>query len=272
MSIDTKALLEQTMIDRRRAGWRRLSDRLLLTIVLLGIWEAVVDIGWIRPFFISRPWLIAKDLYQLFITGYIFPHLAATIYEAAVGLVIGTVLGMLTGFLAALFPRLSDAIQPILVAFNSMPRVAVAPLFIVWFGFDYTSKIALAAMVVYFVVFFNTFSGMQSIDPVLQNSIRVMGGSKLRVLQYVSVPHTLAWIFPAMNTSISLALVAAVIGEFVGATQGMGWLMVQASSTMNTTRLFSAMIVLAVVGTVLFFLVSRLEDYVLRWRPRRETQ
>ena len=272
MALDTKALLEKTLADRRRAGRRRMIDRLVLVVILLAIWEAVVDIGWIKPFMISRPWLIARDLYVLFSTGYIFPHLAATIYEAAMGLIIGTVLGMLTGFVAALFPRVSDAIQPILVAFNSMPRVAVAPLFIVWFGFDYSSKIALAAMVVYFVVFFNTFSGMQSIDPVLQNSVRVMGGSRLRVLQYVSIPYTLAWIFAAMNTSISLALVAAVIGEFVGATQGVGWIMVQASSTMNTTRLFSAMIVLSVVGTLLFFASSRLEAVVLGWRPKREVQ
>ncbi|HEY4202766.1 MAG TPA: ABC transporter permease [Devosiaceae bacterium] len=272
MSLDTKALLDKTLSDRRRAGWLRLIDRLILVAVLLAIWEVVVDIGWVAPFMVSRPWLIARDLYQMFSTGYIFPHLFATIYEAAVGLIIGTILGMLTGFLAALFPRLSDAIQPILVAFNSMPRVAVAPLFIVWFGFDYTSKIALAAMVVYFVVFFNTFSGMRSIDPVLQNSVRVMGASRFRVLQYVSVPHTLAWIFAAMNTSISLALVAAVIGEFVGATQGMGWIMVQASSTMNTTRLFSAMIILSVIGTVLFFATSRLEAAVLGWRPSREVQ
>lgn len=271
-AIVTETLLEQTAVARRRANWRRLGDRLLLAFLILAAWELVVDVGWVRPFMASRPLLIAADLGQLFGSGYIFPHLAATIYAAGIGLAIGAVLGMLTGFVAALQPRVSDAIQPILVAFNSMPRIAVAPLFIVWFGYGVSSKVALAALVVYFVVFFNTFSGIRSIDPILLNSIRIMGGSRRHVLRFVSVPYTLAWVFPAMNTSISLALVAAVIGEFVGAQRGIGWIMVQASSTMDTTRLFSAMIVLSVIGTLLFLGVTWIEERALRWRPHREVQ
>jgi NitT/TauT family transport system permease protein len=125
----------------------------------------------------------------------------------------------------------------------------------------------LTALVVFFVTFFNTFSGVRSVDPVLVNSIRTMGGSSRDVLLMVILPVTLAWVFAALKTSISLALVSAVVGEFVGAMSGIGWIMVQASGVLNTTRLFSTMIILAVVGALLYTALRWLEDHTLRWRP-----
>lgn len=263
-------LLEQEARERKLARRRRTLDRIGLTIVIFGLWELVVAIGWVRPFFISQPSRIAADLYWLISTGYIFPHFAITVYEALVGLVIGVILGVATGFAAGLSVRVADALQPLIVAFNSMPRVAIAPLFIIWFGFGPASKIGLAALVVYFVIFFNTFSGMRSVDPVLINSVRVAGGSKLQVLWLVSLPFTMAWVFAAMKTSISMALIGAVVGEFVGSTAGIGWMMVQATGFLDTTRLFSTMIVLAAVGATLFSVLRRVEDRVLRWRPANE--
>ena len=243
-------------------------DRIVLTVSLIALWEAIVAFGLIRSFFISRPSLIGADLWKLFSTGYIFKHLAITIWEAIAGLIIGAALGVATGFAAALSKRVADAIIPLIVAFNSMPRVAIAPLFVIWLGFGPASKIGLVALVVYFAVFFNTFSGMRSVDPVLINSVRVMGANRFQALWIVSLPHTMAWVFAAMNTSISLALIGAVVGEFIGSTAGIGWMMVQATGTLETTRLFSTMIVLAVVGAALFALVSWTERRVLRWRPK----
>jgi NitT/TauT family transport system permease protein len=263
-------LLRKAAEERRRASIRRNIDRVVLAVAIFGLWELVVALGWIHPFFVSRPSLIVIDLWRLIGTGYIFPHFAITMYEALAGLAIGVVLGVATGFAAALSVRVADALQPLIVAFNSMPRVAIAPLFIIWFGFGPASKIALAAMVVYFVIFFNTFSGMRSVDPVLMNSVRVMGGSKVQVLWMVSLPFTMAWVFAAMKTSISLALIGAVVGEFIGSTAGIGWIMVQATGVLNTTRLFSTLVILAVVGAGLFALLRWAEDHVLRWRPRNE--
>jgi NitT/TauT family transport system permease protein len=267
-SADHRRLLEQAAIIQRRANLRRTIDRVVLSIVVIGLWELVVEMGWIHPFFVSRPSRIAADLYKLFATGLIYPHFAITMYEALVGLAIGVALGVGTGFVAALSSRVADALQPLIVAFNSMPRVALAPLFIIWFGFGPSSKIALAALSVYFIIFFNTFSGMRSVDPVLINSARVMGASKTQVLWLVSMPFTAAWVFAAMKTSISMALIGAVVGEFVGSTAGIGFLMVQATGTLDTTRLFSALIILAVVGAALFGILRWAEDHVLRWRPK----
>lgn len=269
-SAQEESLLRRLAEARRRANIRRSMDRLTLAGLVFGIWELVVALGWIHPFFVSRPSLIVLDLYELIFTGYIFPHFAITMYEALAGLAIGVLLGVATGFAAALSVRVADALQPLIVAFNSMPRVAIAPLFIIWFGFGPSSKIALAALVVYFVIFFNTFSGMRSVDPVLMNSVRVMGGSKLQVLWMVSLPFTMAWVFAAMKTCISMALIGAVVGEFIGSTSGIGWIMVQATGILDTTRLFSTLTVLAIVGAALFGILRWAEDRVLCWRPRNE--
>ena len=263
-------LIRKAADERRRQAIRRIIDNLIVFGVFFGSWEAVVAAGWIHPFYISRPSSIAIDLFQLFASGVIFRHLGLTLYETLGGLALGAVFGVATGFAAAFSRRVADALQPLIVALNSMPRVAIAPLFIIWFGFGPASKIALAALVVYFIMFFNTFGGMRSVDPVLKNSIFVMGGSKAVILWTVSLPFTWAWVFAAMKTSISMALIGAVVGEFVGSSSGVGWMMVQASGTLNTTRLFSLMIVLAFVGAMLFALLRMVEDHVLRWRPRTD--
>ncbi len=262
-----RATLKARRTARRMEAVRRLVDRLLVIFVLLAVWEGVVAVGWVHPFFISRPSSIIADLYTLFVTGYIWPHLFITLYEALAGLVLGTLLGMLTGFAAALSKRFAEAVEPVIIAFSSMPRVAIAPLFVIWFGFGPSSKIALATMVVYFIVFFSTFAGVRAIDVVLLNNIRTMGGSSLHVLRFVSIPYAMAWVFTATKTSISMALIGAVVGEFVGSQSGLGWMMIQASGTLNTTRLFSCMCILSIFGSILFFFVKNIEDRSLRWRP-----
>jgi NitT/TauT family transport system permease protein len=268
ISADEARLLSNERLRQQKRARQRTTDRILVTVSIIALWEFVVWIGWVHPFFVSRPSLIAVDLWKMFSTGFIYKHLGVTMWEAIAGLVIGAVLGIGTGFVAALSQRVADALIPLIVAFNSMPRVAIAPLFIIWLGFGPASKIGLVALVVYFAVFFNTFSGMRSVDPVLVNSIRVMGASRLQALWIVSLPHTMAWVFAAMHTSISLALIGAVVGEFIGSTAGIGWIMVQATGTLETTRLFSTMIVLAVVGAGLFAIVNWAEHYILRWRPK----
>jgi len=263
-------VLAEAARARRLNAVRRFADRVVFYAVVLGVWEAAVDLGWIRPFFFSSPSRIGGDLYRLVATGAIFPHLAITVYEAFAGLVLGVLFGIGSGFIAALWTRLADALDPVIALLNSMPRVAIAPMFIVWFGFGPWSKITLVAVVVYFTVFFSTLGGMRSVDPVLLQSVRVMGASRFEVLRIVSMPFTMAWVFTALKTCISLALIGAVVGEFVGSQAGLGFLMLQASGSLDTTRLFSVMIVLGLLGVLLFTVLQRVENYVLRWRPRTD--
>lgn len=271
VAAEDAALVRSAEGLRRRVAWRRRLDRLWLYALLLAVWEGVVRAGWIQPFLISSPSLIVMDGLELYASAEIYHAFLITLYEALAGLAIGALLGISTGFMSALSSRVADALEPLIVAMNSMPRVAIAPMFIIWFGFGPASKIALAALVVYFTMFFNTFAGMRSVEPVLLHSMQVMGASKARALWLVSLPSTMAWVFAGMKTSISMALVGAVVGEFVGATSGLGYLMVQASGTLDTTRLFSLMILLAIVGAALFELLRRVEDFVLRWRPHSNT-
>jgi NitT/TauT family transport system permease protein len=270
LTAEEQELLSKLAAERRRISRQTLIDRIAVMVVLLAIWEGIVRVGWVHPFFISQPSRIFVDLGKLIFTGYIFWHLAITLYETLAGLLLGLVLGMATGLLAAISRRVGDAIEPILVAFNSMPRIAIAPLFLIWFGFGPESKIALGAMVVFFIIFFNVFSGVRSVEPALVNSIRTMGGTNRDVTRLVILPTTYAWVFAAMKTSISMALVSAVVGEFVGSMAGVGWIMTQASGVNNTTRLFSTMIILALVGAILFDIVRRVEDRMLSWRASAE--
>ncbi len=270
LTTEDQALLKKLAAERSRISRQTTIDRIAVIVVILAIWEGIVRAGWVHPFFISQPSRIFVDLYQMIFTGYIFPHLGITLYETLVGLLLGLVFGMATGLLSAISRRVGDAIEPILVAFNSMPRIAIAPLFLIWFGFGAESKIALTAMVVFFIIFFNVFSGVRAVEPALVNSIRTMGGTNRDVIRLVILPTTYAWVFAAMKTSISMALVSAVVGEFVGSTAGVGWIMTQASGVNNTTRLFSTMLILAIVGALLFEVVRRLEDRMLRWRASAE--
>ncbi len=270
LTAEDQELLNKLAAERRRISRQTIVDRILVIAVLLGIWEGVVQVGWIHPFFISQPSRIFADLQKLILTGYIFPHLGITLYETLVGLLLGLVFGMATGLFSAISRRVGDAIEPILVAFNSMPRIAIAPLFLIWFGFGVESKIALTAMVVFFIIFFNVFSGVRAVEPALVNSIRTMGGTNHDVVRLVILPTTYAWVFAAMKTSISMALISAVVGEFVGATAGVGWVMTQASGVNNTTRLFSTMIILAIVGALLFEVVRQFEERILNWRVSAE--
>jgi NitT/TauT family transport system permease protein len=263
-------LLQRLSTERRRAGYRKLFDRIAVFAVILGIWEGVVRAGLVHPLFVSQPSAIAIDLWKMMASGFIFGHLALTLYETIAGLAIGTLTGMVFGFLAAISPRISDALQPVLVALHSMPRIAIAPLFIIWFGFGAESKIGLVTLVVFFVTFFNTYSGVESVEPVLINNIRSMGGSQWHVLRMVLIPVTMAWVFAALKTSISNALVGAVVAEFVGSRAGIGWIMVQASGTLNTTRLFATLILLSVVGSLLFAGIRWIEQRLLRWRPNAQ--
>lgn len=182
MSVVIANIEDQIFVDNFKSSVRKkkrqlIIDRIAAVLTVAILWELITRLNIIDPFFISMPSRIVVDIRGMFSTGFIFPHLGVTLYETLVGLVLGTALGIFAGILLGYWNRLSEAVQPILIAFNSMPRVAIAPLFIIWFGFGVTSKIGLATIVVFFAVFWNTFAGLKSQDPVLVKSINSMGGS-----------------------------------------------------------------------------------------------
>jgi NitT/TauT family transport system permease protein len=172
--------------------------------------------------------------------------------------------------LLGLWRSAGDVAEPILVGLNSLPRVALAPVLVIWFGLGITSKIVVSLLTVFFLVFFNTYRGVRSIDRQLVNAARVMGATPAQVARMVVVPAVLEWVFAALRTSVSFGLTAVVVGEFVGGTAGLGYRMSIASGVLNTPRVFAILLLLAVIGTLVVEAAKWVEQRLLRWQPRGE--
>jgi len=260
---------------------RVLAWRLAILLVLVAAWEWLTGIKaiartpglyWIDPFFISRPSAIARR----------FAYLASgnarlTLWQMALSTIQSTLWGFLvgvsTGFAAGLVlgrhERLARIFDPYIVAFNSLPRIALVPLITMIFGFGLLAKIVLAWTIVFFIVFFNTFQGARSVDADLIHSARFLGGSDRQIMRTVIVPSALAWTFAALTPSISFALIGVVVGEFLGGESGggLGYLIIQSLGTLNAADMMVALISLGVIGIVMALGIKQLERRLLRWRP-----
>src|SRR2546421_7877182 len=256
---------------RRRRSIVVNSLRILLLLVIIGGWELGARTGVIDPFFWGQP----SGIWQQLVTwvtqgtaqGPLWEQIAVTLEEAIIGFAIGVVLGIVFGVLLGRNRFLADVLGPYVKAANSIPRVTLAPLFAIGLGLGIQSKVALAVVLVFFIVFFNAFQGGREVDRNLLANARILGASQRRITTEVIIPSALTWIFTSLHTSFSFALVGAVVGEYVGATQGIGLLVQNAGSTFNANGVFAAMVILAVVALLSEFLITALERRLLRWRP-----
>lgn len=237
-------------------------------VLSTGAWEILSRTGVLDPFFFSRPSAIALRLWTWMASGYIWPNLATTLTEAMLAFVIGTVSGILAGVLLARVDLLSAVFDPYIRAFNALPRVILAPIFMIWFGLGIASKVALGVTLVFFIVFFNTFQGMREVDPVILNNARMLRASDGQLMRYVYLPSALSWIFSSLHTSIGFALVGAVVGEYIGASSGIGYIVSHAQGVFDTTGVFAGLLLTALVVLGIDLAIERLERYLLRWRPR----
>ncbi len=238
----------------------------LLLFLLLG-WEVSVRLGWVDAFFFSKPSDIALRIVEWFRTGEIYTHLWVTLLETLLAFVIGTVLGVVMGLWLALMPTASAVLDPFIKAMNSIPRVILAPIFTLWFGLGMASKVALGVTLVFFVAFFNTYQGIKEVNPVVLANARMLGASGSQLLKHVYLPSAASWIFSSLRTSIGFAVIGAVVGEYMGAAKGLGYLISQAEGVFDTTGVFAGMVVLAAFVVFLDWVVSRVEARLLVWRP-----
>jgi NitT/TauT family transport system permease protein len=227
----------------------------------IGAWSKLLD-----PFFFSRPSDIARRIGAMMASGALWPHLIVTIEESLLGLVIGAAIGIGLGFALARTPFAARVLDPYIKMLNAIPRVVLAPLFLLWFGLGIWSKVALAVTLVFFVMFFNTYQGVRDASRVIIDNVRMLGASERQLVRHVLVPSALTWIFSSLQTSLGFAMVGAVVGEYLGATRGLGYLISQAEGTFDTTGVFAGMVVLAVVVVIASAAVTRLERYLLRWK------
>lgn len=262
--------------QRRQARARRIRItgwQILILTTLLAAWEILTRIPWFvdntafDPFFISQPSRIGVRLFEWLQPGpqSVWPHLWLTLQATFLGLAVGVSSGFVVGMALSRNRFMADVLNPFIVAFNSMPRIAFVPLITMFFGLGIMSKVVTSWFVVFFLVFFNTYKGGRSVERELLEFCRTLGGSSRQILWRVRIPTAAAWTFASLPNAISFALIGVVLAEFVGSTTGMGYLMITALATLNATDMFAAVTLLSVVGIGLVYSVTWLERRLLHW-------
>jgi NitT/TauT family transport system permease protein len=247
--------------------------QILILVLFLGLWELLTGIPWMQknsifdPFFISRPSLIAARIWLWLQPGRnsIWPHLVATLYATGLGLGVGVISGFALGVALAQSKFWARVLSPFIIALNSTPRIAFVPLITMLFGLGLASKVVTSWFVVFFLVFFNTYKGANSVEQELVNFCRTLGGRPMQILWRVRIPTAAAWTFASLPNAISFALIGVVLAEFVGSTTGMGYIMTTSLATLNATDMFASITILSVLGVGLVYLLRAVEARLLHW-------
>jgi NitT/TauT family transport system permease protein len=236
-----------------------------LGIGMLLIWQGASG-RLIDDFFVSNPVDVAKRLYQWIVDGSLFVHIWATVYATLMGFVIGSVGGVVLGIWLGVSPFTGRLLSPYLDALNALPKVALAPLFVLWFGLGIESKIALAAVLVLFLVFLNTIAGVREVDQDLIDGARLMRASRRQVIMKVIIPSAMSWVFAGLKISVPYALIGAVLGEMIAANRGLGYLVQFSGSQFDSAGVFAVLIVIALLAVALNLLVDIVQSHIQRWR------
>jgi sulfonate transport system permease protein len=273
--------------ESSRGLWSRLKPRqgnlrvwqAGMLILFFVIWHVLTVPGIVPPFyfddaskaafFFGEPLKVLGRVWQWFSSGEIFEHLWVTLWETLLAFVIGTVSGLVVGLWLALNPIASALCDPYIKALNSMPRVILAPIFSVWFGLDIASKVALGVTLVFFIVFFNVYQGVREVSPTVLANARILGASNRQLLRHVYVPSATSWVFASLHNSVGLAFVGAVVGEYLGSSRGVGYLILQAEGTFDINTVFAGIVVLTAFALVLDLLVTMAEKRLMVWQPRQ---
>lgn len=250
-----------------------------LLVLLFLFWDAMTRPGFIPPFmfendrqasfFFGEPLAIFQRIWAWFVTDAdIYRHLGVTLAETMMAFVIGAGTGLAGGLWLALAPTASALLEPYIKAFNSMPRIVLAPIFSVWFGLGMGSKVALGVTLVFFIVFFNVYQGVKEVSPVVLANARMLGASQRQLLRHIYLPSATSWVFSSLHTSVGLAFVGAVVGEYLGSSQGVGYLILQAEGTFDINTVMAGILVLTAFALVLDGMVGRIERRLMKWQPR----
>jgi NitT/TauT family transport system permease protein len=264
--------------DRNMRLWQ-----LGLLLLILLVWH-LASRNQQFAFFVGEPLLVAGRIWSWFLPfglgpSALFPeglpgnadiylHLGTTLLETVLAFGIGTVLGLACGLWLALAPLASAILDPYIKAANSMPRVILAPIFSLWLGLGIWSKVALAVTLVFFIVFFNVYQGVKEVSPVVLANARMLGANQRQLLRTVYLPSATSWVFSSLHTSVGLAFVGAVVGEYLGSARGVGYLILQAEGTFDVNTVFAGIVVLTAFALVLDAIVGKAEKRLMKWQPR----
>jgi NitT/TauT family transport system permease protein len=245
----------------------RLAARRLVALgIVLGLWEALARFGVLNPFYVPPPSKVAATLFALFAEGEIWAHIEATFGAALLGLLLGVVVGAALGTAAALLPRVGEILDPAMTVMNAVPRIILAPLFVIWFGIGIASKVAVTFVLIAVLFFFTVYSGIKEVDQRLVDRVRTLGGGRAVLLREVYLPAVTAWMLSHLKIAVGFAFTGAVVGEFVASSRGLGYLLSFAQSTYNASLTLALLLVIVVFVFLLFALAATLEKRLLRWR------
>ncbi|MDP3251003.1 MAG: ABC transporter permease [Hydrogenophaga sp.] len=250
-----------------------------LLVALIAFWYVMTTPGLITPFmfdndrqaafFFGEPVRVAERIWTWFVTDAdIYQHLGVTLTETLLAFAIGAIGGLLGGLWLALSPMASAILEPYIKAMNSMPRIILAPIFAVWFGLGIASKVALGVTLVFFIVFFNVYQGVKEVSPVILANARMLGASQRQLLRHVYLPSATSWVFSSLHTSVGLAFVGAVVGEYLGSSQGVGYLILQAEGSFDINTVMAGIVVLTLFALVLDAVVGKIEKRLMKWQPK----
>jgi NitT/TauT family transport system permease protein len=251
--------------------------QLVMLAAIFALWQLATQPDLIPPFvwenpdraafFFGEPVKIFRVIWEWFSGGAIYRHLGVTLEETALAFAIGAFLGLAIGLWLGLSPAASALFDPYITALNAMPRVVLAPIFMVWFGLGIWSKVALGVTLVFFIVFFNVYQGVKEVSPVVLSNTIMLGASRRQLLRHVYLPSATSWLFSSLHTSVGMAFVGAVVGEYLGSASGVGYLIQQAEGAFDINTVFAGILVLTAFALVLDFAVGRVEKRLLVWRP-----
>ena len=250
-----------------------------LLLALFAFWHVMTVPGLIPPmmfdndsqaaFFFGEPLKVAERIWAWFVADAdIYQHLGVTLAETMMAFAVGAGLGLGGGLWLALAPMASAILEPYIKAMNAMPRIILAPIFSVWFGLGMGSKVALGVTLVFFIVFFNVYQGVKEVSPVVLANARMLGADRRQLLRHVYLPSATSWVFSSLHTSVGLAFVGAVVGEYLGSSQGVGYLILQAEGSFDINTVMAGIVVLTAFALVLDSLVGKLEKHLMKWQPK----
>jgi len=240
-------------------------------ILALGNWEILSRLGIIDPFFFGSPLGIVARLADWAVNGTAYGSLWfqiwVTLEESVLGFIVGVVLGVLCGVTLGEVPFLADVFAPFIKAVNALPRIVLGSIFIMWLGLGLPSKVMLAAVLVFFVVFFNAFQGVRSVDRNFVANARILGATRLQVVRHVVIPSAMTWIIASLHVALGLSIIGAIVGEFLGSQYGLGLVIATAQNTFDANGVFAAMLIIGILAIGAEGLMELLERRMLAWRP-----
>ena len=253
-----------------------LVTQVFVLILVFGGWQLFTSLKIVDPFFFGQPSGIVRTAWQWVQhgtnQGSIWLQIYTTMEEAVFGFLIGVAAGVVVGVLLGQFRFLSEVLSPYIKAVNALPRIVLGALFVIVLGLGISSKIVLAAFLVFFVVFFNAYQGVREVDGNLVNNARVLGASRMQVIRNVVLPSAMTWIIASLHVAFGFAVIGAIVGEVLGAQHGLGVLITDSQNNFNTDGIFAGMIIIGLIALVAEWLISLLERRLLAWRPQMSSE